>query len=201
MRRDIRMTLGTSMVVGGLLLAGCGGGEDGRTSMSDADPTEIGATSDTATGSPALIATAQGSLGAYLTTDGGGTLYLFTEDSPGASSCIDSCLSAWPALLTDGEPVAGTGVDAGLVGTLSREDGTVQVTYGGWPLYRYVGDAEPGDTTGQGVGGVWFIVSPTGEMLSSASEVDTGPRGDEDASEPSAEIGEADLSDSGGYDY
>jgi predicted lipoprotein with Yx(FWY)xxD motif len=67
--------------------------------------------------------------------------------------------------LTTGDPVAGDGIDASKLGTTTRTDGTVQVTYNGWPLYYYVKDAQAGDVVGQGVGSVWYVISPAGEMV------------------------------------
>ena len=112
-----------------------------------------------------VVATAQGAPGTFLTDATGMSLYLFTNDTPGVSNCTGDCLAAWPALLTDGAPVAGDGVDGSLLGTTTRDDGSVQVTYDGWPLYYFAGDAAPGEIAGQGVNDVWFVVSPAGEML------------------------------------
>ena len=105
-------------------------------------------------------------LGSFLVDDKGMTLYLFTKDTPNTSNCYDKCATAWPPLLTTGEPAAGEGVDASLLGTTKRTDGTVQVTYNGWPLYYYQKDKAPGDIVGQDVGDVWFVVSPAGEQVS-----------------------------------
>ena len=104
-------------------------------------------------------------LGSFLVDDKGMTLYLFTKDTPNTSVCYDKCATAWPPLLTTGDPVAGEGVDASLFGTTNRTDGTVQVTYNGWPLYYYEKDKAPGDVTGQDVGGVWYVVSATGDQV------------------------------------
>jgi predicted lipoprotein with Yx(FWY)xxD motif len=104
-------------------------------------------------------------LGSFLVDDKGMTLYLFTKDTPNTSNCYEKCATAWPPLLTTGEPVAGEGLDASLLGTTTRTDGTVQVTYNGWPLYYYEKDKAPGDVTGQDVGDVWFVVSATGEQV------------------------------------
>ena len=97
----------------------------------------------------------------------GMSLYLFTNDTQnsGTSTCVDDCLANWPPLLTDGDPVAGEGVDETLLGTITRDDGTTQVTYNGWPLYYYAEDTAAGDTNGQGVGDVWFLVTPAGEAV------------------------------------
>lgn len=100
--------------------------------------------------------------------DGEGmSLYLFTNDTQnsGASTCTGECLVEWPALTTAGDAVAGEGADASLLGTITRDDGSTQVTYNGWPLYYFHEDAAAGDTNGQGVGGVWFLVSPAGEAI------------------------------------
>jgi predicted lipoprotein with Yx(FWY)xxD motif len=107
-------------------------------------------------------------LGSFLVDDKGMTLYLFTKDTPNTTVCYDKCATAWPPLLTNGSPVAGEGVDASLFGTTDRTDGTVQVTYNGWPLYYYEKDKAPGDVVGQDVGGVWFVVSAAGEKVETA---------------------------------
>lgn len=117
------------------------------------------------TGVANLMVAENDELGIFLVDASGMTLYLFTKDTDGESVCYDDCASAWPPLLTAGEPVAGEGVDATLLGTTERTDGTTQVTYGGWPLYYWVKDAAPGDTTGQDVGEVWYVVSPAGEAV------------------------------------
>jgi predicted lipoprotein with Yx(FWY)xxD motif len=105
------------------------------------------------------------SLGSFLVDDKGMTLYLFTKDTPNTSVCYDKCATAWPPLLTTGDPVAGEGADASLLGTTNRKDGSVQVTYNGWPLYYYEKDKAPGDVTGQDVGGVWYVVSAAGDQV------------------------------------
>ena len=100
---------------------------------------------------------------AFLVDGKGMTLYLFTKDSPGTSACSGNCAKSWPPLLTSGTPVAGTGVDASKFGTTTRADGTTQVTYNGWPLYYYAKDQQPGDTNGDGVGSVWYLITPSGD--------------------------------------
>ncbi len=114
---------------------------------------------------PAMVSLAAGALGSHLVDDKGMTLYLFTKDSPGTSTCYDKCAAAWPALLTTGSPQAASGVDSSKFGTTTRTDGTTQVTYNGWPLYYFAKDKQPGDTTGEGVGSVWFCISPSGDAI------------------------------------
>ena len=104
-------------------------------------------------------------LGSFLVDDKGMTLYLFTKDTPNTSVCYDKCATAWPPLLTTGDPVAGEGADASLLGTTERKDGSVQVTYNGWPLYYYEKDKAAGDVTGQDVGGVWYVLSAAGDKV------------------------------------
>lgn len=123
-------------------------------------------TGGTMAGGAAAVQVAESEdLGSFLVDERGMTLYLYTEDTPNTSNCYDDCAAAWPPLLTEGEPTAGEGVDAALLGTTERTDGTVQVTYNGWPLYYWVRDSAPGDTTGQDVGEVWYVVSPEGEAV------------------------------------
>ena len=98
---------------------------------------------------------------------------MLTIDEQGVPTCSGGCASAWPPLVTVGDPIAVEGVDGDLLGTIDREDGSVQVAYNGWPLYRYGGDQKPGDTKGQGVGGVWFAVSTAGEPSTTANEADS----------------------------
>lgn len=108
-------------------------------------------------------------LGPILVDAEGMTLYLFTNDTPGVSNCYGDCEVKWPPLLVDaGEmPTAAPGL-MGKLGTTTRKDGSIQVTYDGWPLYYWWEDINPGDTTGQGVGGVWYVVDarPATVMLS-----------------------------------
>lgn len=111
----------------------------------------------------ALVAVAASELGEILVDGEGNTLYLFTPDQQGESTCYDQCESAWPPLV--GEVTAGDGADPALVGSTIRTDGTVQVTYNDWPLYYFAGDEAPGDTNGQGLNDVWFVVAPSGEAI------------------------------------
>jgi len=123
---------------------------------------DYGAGGDTempVTGGVEIKVSSSTDLGDFLVDEKGMTLYLFTKDTPGVSNCSGSCLTAWPPLLTTDEPRAGDGV-TGKLGTITRDDGSLQVTYNDMPLYYYVTDVKPGDTTGQDVGGVWFVVAP-----------------------------------------
>jgi len=101
-------------------------------------------------------------LGSFLVGPNGMTLYLFTNDTPGVSNCSGDCLVNWPPLLVEEsrQPTLQPGL-AGTVGTITRDDGTFQVTYNDMPLYYWIKDVVPGDATGQNVGEVWFVIQPT----------------------------------------
>jgi predicted lipoprotein with Yx(FWY)xxD motif len=101
-------------------------------------------------------------LGSFLVDSKGMTLYLYTKDTPNTSNCYGGCAGYWPPLLTNGAPAAATGVTASMLGTTRRTDGTTQVTYNGWPLYYYKSDKVVGDTTGENVQSVWFVITPAG---------------------------------------
>ncbi|QBI20056.1 hypothetical protein ER308_11115 [Egibacter rhizosphaerae] len=111
-----------------------------------------------------------GDLGEFLVDGEGMTLYLFTQDEGGESVCYDECAENWPPLLVDDDVEAGEGVDEDLVSTTTRDDGEEQVTYGDWPLYYWIADEEPGDTDGQGVEDVWYLVSPDGEEITGSAD-------------------------------
>jgi predicted lipoprotein with Yx(FWY)xxD motif len=124
-------------------------------------PTDTTAASISSGGAQVMVGQ-NTALGAYLVDSKGMTLYLYTKDTPNTSNCNGGCATAWPPLLTSGAPVAGAGVDASKLGTTTRADGTTQVTYNGWPLYYYAQDKAAGDTTGEGVGTVWYVITPDG---------------------------------------
>ena len=111
------------------------------------------------------VTVAETDLGQILVDGEGRTLYLFTQDTDGESVCYDQCETNWPPLTVDGEVTVGAGLDGSSFSTVARTDGTMQVRIGDWPLYYFANDAAPGDTNGQGVGEVWYVVSPTGEAI------------------------------------
>jgi predicted lipoprotein with Yx(FWY)xxD motif len=104
----------------------------------------------------------------HVLADGAGyTLYIFTPDMRGPSKCYSVCAKDWPPLLLPsgvGHLVAGRGIDDALLGTTKRKNGSLQVTYNGWPLYRYYSDG-PGQATGQAEDmGTWYLLSTSGEI-------------------------------------
>ena len=113
-------------------------------------------------------------LGTVLVDGDGYSLYLFIpDDQSGRSVCTDVCAVQWPPLILPkgiSEPLAGRGTKPSLIGTTTRADGSMQVTYNGWPLYLWPNDTSPGQATGQGLnnlGGLWYVVSPQGNPIRS----------------------------------
>ena len=98
-------------------------------------------------------------LGKYITDTEGKTLYWFKKDTPGTSACSGSCLDRWPIYFRD-KLAPPQGMSAADFGTITRGDGKKQTTYKGYPLYYWTGDAKAGDTKGQGVGNVWYVIDP-----------------------------------------
>jgi predicted lipoprotein with Yx(FWY)xxD motif/cytochrome c5 len=112
--------------------------------------------------------------GAYLVGPQALSLYLFLPDDAQQSTCDGGCAVGWPPLLVEGAAEAGEGVDDDLLGTVVRADGSVQVTYGGWPLYSFRRDRKAGDVAGQGVGDQWYLVSPAGEAIGRTASATPG---------------------------
>lgn len=121
--------------------------------------------------SDATVATSETpELGTFLTDAEGMTLYLFTKDVPGTSNCTGDCLVNWPAFVASDPLTLPDGVPGELT-QITRDDGTQQVAYNGMPLYYFASDTAPGDTNGQEVGDVWYVVAPAAAGLQVASPV------------------------------
>ncbi|SER32466.1 COG4315 family predicted lipoprotein [Microlunatus flavus] len=103
------------------------------------------------------------SLGSVVVDSQGRTAYYFDKDKAGSgtSVCSGDCLAAWPAIAPAGSTPTVEGVTA-KVGTIKRDDGSAQITLEGRPVYLFVKDKAAGDVTGQGVGGVWYVIAPDG---------------------------------------
>lgn len=110
---------------------------------------------------PVVTLISDAKLGAILVASNGMTLYTYAKDTAGVSNCSGTCAVNWPpyAPSVDEPLVAGTGI-TGQLATIARADGSTQFTYKGMPLYFWKNDAKPGDTSGQNVGGMWFVVNP-----------------------------------------
>lgn len=157
-------------------------GAGGSSAAASAPASEAPATPSTAESAPptadaTVVVATSPTLGDYLTDAGGSSLYFFLNDSPGVTSCFDSCLQTWPAFTVDAgtTPSAGDGI-TGELGTIERDDGSLQVTLEGWPLYFFAADAAPGDTNGEGVGNVWFVARPDGSVEGGAASAASAGR-------------------------
>ena len=124
------------------------------------------ATSSAAMAATASLAAAPSGLGTIVVDGKGMTVYQFDKDTQGgtSSACTGQCATTWPAVHAGSTMPTVDGV-TGALGTITGTDGQAQLTLNGWPLYHYAGDAAPGDTKGQGVGGIWWALSPAGERI------------------------------------
>jgi predicted lipoprotein with Yx(FWY)xxD motif len=164
-----RWILAVPLGTAALAAAACGGSSSAPTSSppatSAASPSAASPSSGTSDAGATSIKTAHTSLGTVLADGKGITVYLFEKDTGTASSCYGACAAAWPPVLTTATPVAGSGAQASLLGTIKRTDGKTQVTYAGHPLYYFSASIKPGQVNGQGVhafGAGWDAVRPSG---------------------------------------
>lgn len=164
---------GSSDSSGGGAYSGKGGGgasankqasnEDGGSGAKG----RYGESAETSSSGDGIVSAAKvGDLGTILVDSRGMTLYDFHKDKGGTSSCYGACAAAWPPLLTEGNPQAQGPAGRSMLGTTKRKDGTIQVTYNGWPLYTYVADQSPGEANGNDIdefGAQWYALQPNGE--------------------------------------
>lgn len=115
--------------------------------------------------------------GKLLATAGGLTLYHYTDEGRGKIDCKGACAQLWPPLLVKKgvKPVAGSGLAASKLGTLTRPDGGIQVTYNGFALYRFASDKKTGDLKGQGLDHAWYAIAPSGKLVKRAAAQATPP--------------------------
>jgi predicted lipoprotein with Yx(FWY)xxD motif len=135
-------------------------------SSAAAAPASSAPASASATGT--VITTEAGSAGAFLANGSGRTVYLWAKDGMNMSACSGACAAAWPPVPATGTLTATGGAKASDLGTITRSDGTKQVTYDGHPLYYFVGDSAPHQTSGQGsdsFGAKWWLVAPSGAEI------------------------------------
>ncbi len=173
--KKIGMIVSTMAVA--TVLAACAGSSDDGAGSSYGTPAHttpatgggaVPSTGGTAVSTAATVAVGPTKVGNVLVGAGGRTLYLFEADKGTTSSCSGACAAAWPPYVAAGAPTAGAGVTVALLGTTARPDGTREVTYGGHPLYYYVGDTSPGDVNGQGINGFgakWYVLAPSGTKI------------------------------------
>lgn len=169
--------MGTALAAALMLVAGCSsdGSYSSATTTSSAVPANSSMTTSLTApaAAKAEVNVTTNSLGPILTDSTGMTLYLFANDTAGTSTCVDACATAWPPLTATAVSV-GSDLTAGDFSLIARSDGTQQLAVGGLPLYRFAGDTKAGETTGQGLNGVWYVAGANGRPL------------DADAAEPTA---------------
>jgi predicted lipoprotein with Yx(FWY)xxD motif len=156
-----------------VVLAGCGSSDDGsggayggKGDNATSGETNSNASSANSSGGAFVSLASAPKLGLILVDSEGFTLYDFHKDKGGKSACYGGCAKVWPPLLTEGEPQSSNGVSASKLGTTKRDDGTVQVTYAGHPLYTYTTDTKPGEANGQDIdsfGAEWYALQGSGE--------------------------------------
>jgi predicted lipoprotein with Yx(FWY)xxD motif len=173
----MKRTLGwlAGLLTFALIVAACGGGggdnsaaksSSRSTTTTTPAPTTTAVATTTTTAPPAAAATvktASVSVGTILVDANGKTLYSYANDQGTTAGCTGGCATIWPPLMATGTPVAGSGVDSTKLSTAS----TGQVVYNGHLLYTYSVDTAPGDTNGQGLAGLWHVVAPSGDIITS----------------------------------
>jgi predicted lipoprotein with Yx(FWY)xxD motif len=182
----VKRTIYALCLIGAIatVIAGCGngdstssgsayGGKTGGGGKPAAETSETsakggyGESAETSSGGDGIVSAAKvGDLGTVLVNSEGLTLYDFHKDKGSTSACYGACAAAWPPLLTEGNPQAQGPADRSMLGTAKRKDGTVQVTYNGWPLYTYAGDQKPGEANGNDIdqfGAEWYALQPNGQ--------------------------------------
>ncbi|NKX55252.1 COG4315 family predicted lipoprotein [Arthrobacter mobilis] len=163
-----------ALLAAGLLgLTGCGAGDNTATapepeSVAPAPPTPSVPQTPLAPEPQggAELKVADSDLGEIVVDSRGMTVYYFTKDvkDSGKSNCTGECIAAWPPVLTESDNPKVEGITA-TIGTITTPEGRKQITIDGMPIYYWVKDKAPGDTTGQGVNDVWYVVAPDGEMV------------------------------------
>jgi len=194
-RRTARFRIGgvAALATAALIIAGCGSSSSSSTSTATAAATPATSSSSTTSTAAAAtgvtIKTATGSGGTYLAGPNGHALYLWVADSGGKSACSGACAHAWPPLETKGAPTAGSGVNASDLGTITRSDGSEQVTYKGHPLYYFIADTTAGSTKGQGsdgFGAKWWLIGPSGTAITAGATTSSSSGGSSGGSSSSS---------------
>ena len=169
-KASLALKVGLPLAAAGVLAAACS--SSGAMQRSAPSAPSMSSTTSTPGGSSSMstvdVRTSNGKT--FLTDASGRSLYLWVRDTTTMSMCSGSCATYWPPLTTSGAPTAGTGVTASDLGTISRSDGTKQVTYAGHPLYYFAGDKAAGQTNGEGSNGFgapWYLVAPSGRQITS----------------------------------
>ncbi|MEM8619156.1 MAG: hypothetical protein AAGF73_05505 [Actinomycetota bacterium] len=178
----MRTPLLASLAAATIVIAACGSDDDSdttaatdaaATATTDTTPANDQATTDQGTtdqgttdaaDAEVFVTIVDSEFGEILADANGFTLYGFTDDVDGVPTCEGGCAGAWPPLTVDTAEVP-AGLDTAVFTVVEHPDGSSQLKAGDWPLYRFASDFGPGDVTGQGSGGVWFVVAPNGTLI------------------------------------
>ncbi|MGB8362506.1 MAG: hypothetical protein WCE80_14005 [Acidimicrobiia bacterium] len=170
------MRLSTSSLLLAIVVvaAACGTDQGVDTTVSAGDTgatsTTVGSQEETTSTVPDVgdsVHVADTDLGSILVDPNGYTLYVFDADIDGVSTCYDSCAGNWPAVSAD-TPIS-SDLDQSIFASAARTDGSDQLTINGMPLYRFASDSAPGDTNGQGLNGLWWVVDADGNVVEATS--------------------------------
>lgn len=193
--------LAVPLLIAALAAAGCGssnsssgsGSTSSDSSSSGASTTSGSSGGATQTSASTAVKTASvAKVGTVLVGPQGRAVYVYTPDTGTTSTCYGACATAWPPLTTSARATAGSGAMASQLGTTKRRDGTVQVTYAGHPLYYFAGDKSPGTANGQGLEGIWWVMTAGGK------EIRSGASGKSDGDSDGASSSGGSSSSSGG---
>jgi predicted lipoprotein with Yx(FWY)xxD motif len=173
-RLPATVKLGVPLAAALLAAAACGSSASSSSSSSSSSAASGASASPASAASATVIATKTGSAGTFLVNGSGRTVYMFAKDPSNQSACSGACAAAWPPVTATGAATASGGAKSSDLGTITRSDGTKQVTYDGHALYYFAGDSSAGQTNGQGVDGFgakWWLVAPSGSIITTASSV------------------------------
>lgn len=177
-RVPVPIKLAAPLAVALLAAAACGSGSSSSGSTSSGSTSPSAAAPAGSAASSTVITTKTSSGGSFLTNSAGRAVYLFMADSTGKSACNGACAAAWPPVIAASQPTATGSAQATDLGTITRSDGTKQVTYDGHPLYYFQGDTGPGTDKGQGLNGfgaLWYLVAPSGSSITTAVTISGSP--------------------------
>jgi predicted lipoprotein with Yx(FWY)xxD motif len=165
-RSRIAFVIGTAMLALSALTA-CG---------ADETPAQDSTSEPAPAGDVALATADVGDFGTIVVDGDGRTVYLFAKDTadPPKSNCNGDCAAMWPPVEAGSGTPELDGVDASLVGTVTRDDGSEQLTLNGWPLYLFAKDTKAGEAKGQAVGDAWWVVGPDGKKITKKAAVTSG---------------------------
>ena len=164
--KRVKLVAGVGGALGAaVVVAACSSGATSSSAAAPAASPAGGSSSSASASGGTVITTAKSSGGTVLATSSGRAVYLWAKDTGDMSNCNGACAGAWPPVTTTGTATAAGSAKASDIGTITRSDGTKQVTYDGHPLYYFSGDSGPGTASGQGsdaFGAKWWLVAPSG---------------------------------------